>query len=84
MRSSTRWGSAGCRTSGVAAICTCSRWASTLAITAFLFNAGLLAALVMIAGGLVAVFFGVAAERQSLEDVTPPLAAIGRGGPGST
>ncbi|MGH3963839.1 MAG: MFS transporter [Pseudonocardiaceae bacterium] len=48
-----------------------------------LFLGYLLAALVMIAGGLVAVFFGVAAERQSLEDVAPPLAAIGRGGAGS-
>jgi MFS family permease len=48
-----------------------------------LFLGYLLGALVMIAGGLVAVVFGVAAEGQSLEDVAMPLAA-GRGLPGST
>jgi MFS family permease len=48
-----------------------------------LFLGYLLAALVMIAGGLVAAFLGVAAERQSLEDVAAPLAVIGRGRAGS-
>lgn len=38
----------------------------------------LVGALVMIAGGLVAAFFGVAAERRSLEDIAAPLAAAGR------
>ena len=46
-----------------------------------LFLGYLLGALVMIAGGLVAVAFGVAAEGQSLEDVAAPLAAVGRGRP---
>ncbi|MGH3754109.1 MAG: MFS transporter [Pseudonocardiaceae bacterium] len=45
-----------------------------------LFLGYLLGALVMIAGGLVAVFFGVAAERRSLEDIAVPLAASGRTG----
>jgi len=49
-----------------------------------LFLGYLLGALVMIAGGLVAVVFGVAAEGQSLEDVATPLAAAGRGLAGST
>ncbi len=49
-----------------------------------LFLGYLLAALLMIAGGLVAVVFGVAAECRSLEDIAPPLAAAGRGRPGST
>ncbi|MGH3866535.1 MAG: MFS transporter [Pseudonocardiaceae bacterium] len=40
-----------------------------------LFLGYLLGALVMIAGGLVAVVFGVAAEGRSLEDVAAPLAA---------
>jgi MFS family permease len=47
-----------------------------------LFLGYLLGALVMIAGGLVAAFLGVAAEGQSLEDIAAPLAAKGR--PGST
>jgi MFS family permease len=45
-----------------------------------LFIGYLIGALVMIAGGLVAVFFGVAAEGRSLEDVAAPLAAIRRTG----
>jgi MFS family permease len=49
-----------------------------------LFLGYLLGALVMIAGGLVAVVFGVAAEGRSLEDVAAPLAATGRGRAGST
>jgi MFS family permease len=49
-----------------------------------LFLGYLLGALVMIGGGLVAVFFGVAAERRSLEDVAAPLAATGRGRTGTT
>lgn len=49
-----------------------------------LFLGYLLAAVLMIAGGLVAVAFGVAAERRSLEDIAAPLAAAGRGRPGST
>ena len=44
-----------------------------------LFLGYLLAALVMVAGGLVAAFLGVAAERKSLEDIAAPLAAISRG-----
>lgn len=35
-------------------------------------------ALVMIAGGLIAWFFGVNAERQSLEDIAAPLSAVSR------
>ncbi|MGH3855573.1 MAG: MFS transporter [Pseudonocardiaceae bacterium] len=46
-----------------------------------LFLGYLLAALVMIAGGLVAVVFGVAAEGRSLEDIAAPLAAAERGRP---
>ncbi|MGH4002311.1 MAG: MFS transporter, partial [Pseudonocardiaceae bacterium] len=46
-----------------------------------LFLGYLLGALVMIVGGLVAVAFGVAAERRSLEDIAAPLAAISRGRP---
>jgi MFS family permease len=49
-----------------------------------LFLGYLLGALVMIAGGLVAAFFGVAAERRSLEDVAAPLAATGHGHTGTT
>jgi MFS family permease len=49
-----------------------------------LFLGYLLAALVMVAGGLVAAFLGVAAERKSLEDIASPLAAIGRGRTGPT
>jgi MFS family permease len=49
-----------------------------------LFLGYLLAALVMIAGGLVAAFLGVAAERKSLEDIAAPLAAAGRGRTGPT
>lgn len=45
-----------------------------------LFLGYLLAALVMIAGGLVAAFLGVAAERRSLEEIAAPLAAT-RPGP---
>jgi MFS family permease len=40
-----------------------------------LFLGYLLGAVVMIAGGLVAVAYGVAAEQQSLEDIAAPLAA---------
>jgi MFS family permease len=43
-----------------------------------LFLGYLLGAAVMIAGGLVAVVFGVPAEGRSLEDVAAPLAATGR------
>jgi MFS family permease len=49
-----------------------------------LFLGYLLGAAVMIAGGLVAVVFGVAAEGRSLEDVAAPLAATGRGRTGTT
>jgi MFS family permease len=49
-----------------------------------LFLGYLLGALVMIAGGLVAVAFAVAAEGQSLEDIAAPLAAAGRDRTGST
>ncbi|MBW0009594.1 MAG: MFS transporter, partial [Pseudonocardiales bacterium] len=45
-----------------------------------LFLGYLLGALVMIAGGVVAVVFGVAAEGRSLEDIAVPLAAAGRAG----
>jgi MFS family permease len=44
-----------------------------------LFLGYLLGALVMIAGGLVAVGFGVAAEGRSLEDIAAPLAAASYG-----
>ncbi len=44
-----------------------------------LFLGYLLAALVTIAGGLVAAFLGVAAERKPLEDIAAPLAAAGTG-----
>jgi MFS family permease len=44
----------------------------------------LIGAAVMVAGGLVAVVFGVAAEGRSLEDIAAPLAAAGRGCPGTT
>jgi len=47
-----------------------------------LFLGYLLGAAVMIVGGLVALAFGVAAERRSLEDIAQPLSAAGR--PGST
>jgi hypothetical protein len=43
-----------------------------------LFLGYLLAALVMIAGGLVAALLGVAAENRSLEDIAAPLAATSR------
>jgi MFS family permease len=49
-----------------------------------LFLGYLLGAAVMIAGGLVAVVYGVAAEGRSLEEIAAPLAAIGRGGTGTT
>jgi MFS family permease len=42
-----------------------------------LFLGYLLGAVVMIAGGFVAVAFGVAAERRSLEDIAAPLAVRG-------
>jgi len=45
-----------------------------------LFLGYLLGALVMIAGGLVTVFLGVAAERRSLEDIAAPLASVNRPG----
>jgi len=38
----------------------------------------LVGAAVMIAGGLIAWFFGVNAERQSLEDISTPLSAVSR------
>jgi hypothetical protein len=38
---------------------------------------------VMIAGGLVAVVYGVAAEGRSLEDIAAPLAAASRARAGS-
>jgi MFS family permease len=47
-----------------------------------LFLGYLLGAAVMIVGGLVALAFGVAAERRSLEDIAQPLSAADR--PGST
>ena len=47
-----------------------------------LFIGHLLGGLVMIIGGLVTVFPGVAAERRSLEDIAAPLA--GRSRPGGT
>jgi MFS family permease len=45
-----------------------------------LFMGYLLGAVVMIAGGLVTVFLGVAAERRSLEDIASPLAVRNRPG----
>jgi hypothetical protein len=45
-----------------------------------LFYGYLLGAAVMVAGGIVALIYGVAAERQSLEDIATPLNAIGRRG----
>jgi hypothetical protein len=45
-----------------------------------LFLGYLLGAAVMIAGGLVAFFLGVPAERKSLEDIAVPLSAVGRRG----
>jgi MFS family permease len=49
-----------------------------------LFLGYLLGAAVMIAGGIVAIVFGVAAERRSLEEIATPLSATGRGRTGST
>jgi MFS family permease len=49
-----------------------------------LFLGYLLGAAVMIAGGLVAAVYGVAAEGQSLEDIAAPLAAAVRERTGST
>jgi MFS family permease len=49
-----------------------------------LFLGYLLGAAVMIAGGLVAVVYGVAAEGRSLEDIAAPLASASRARPGST
>jgi hypothetical protein len=46
-----------------------------------LFLGYLLGAVVMVAGGLVTVFLGVAAERRSLEDIAAPMAT--RNGPDS-
>jgi len=34
---------------------------------------------IMIIGGIIALFFGVAAEGKSLEDVADPLGAVRRG-----
>jgi MFS family permease len=48
-----------------------------------LFLGYLFAALVMIAGGLVAIVYGVAAEGRSLEEIAAPLAAVDRGRTGS-
>jgi MFS family permease len=45
-----------------------------------LFVGYLLGAGVMVVGGVVALVFGVAAERKSLEDIAAPLNAVGRGG----
>ncbi len=44
-----------------------------------LFIAYVVGAAVMIAGGLVEVFLGVAAERQSLENIATPLSAVAAG-----
>jgi MFS family permease len=44
-----------------------------------LFWGYLLGAAVMILGGVVAAFLGVAAERRSLEDIASPLSAVRRG-----
>jgi hypothetical protein len=41
-----------------------------------LFIAYLIGAVVMIVGGVVEIVLGVAAERQSLENVTSPLSAV--------
>ncbi|MCW2632776.1 MAG: arabinose efflux permease family protein, partial [Pseudonocardia sp.] len=49
-----------------------------------LFLGYLLGAAVMIAGGIVALVYGVAAERRSLEEIAAPLSATGRGRTGST
>src|SRR5690349_9901014 len=49
-----------------------------------LFVGYLIGAGVMVAGGLVAVVFGVAAERKSLEDIAAPLNAGGGGRTGTT
>jgi len=35
-------------------------------------------AAIMIAGGVIAWFFGVNAERKSLEDISTPLSAVSR------
>jgi MFS family permease len=43
-----------------------------------LFIGYLVGAIIMIAGGVIAVFFGVAAEGKSLEDVADPLGAVRR------
>ena len=47
-----------------------------------LFIGYLIGAAVMMSGGVVALFLGVAAERKSLEDVASPLSAVD-GGPTS-
>lgn len=46
--------------------------------TTTLFVGYLLGAGVMVLGGVVAAFLGVAAEGKSLEDVATPLSAVGR------
>jgi len=38
----------------------------------------LIGAVVMVAGGVVEVFLGVAAEGKSLEDVASPLSSVGQ------
>ncbi|HET9187184.1 MAG TPA: MFS transporter, partial [Acidothermaceae bacterium] len=56
-----------------------------------LFVAYLIGAAVMVVGGVVEIFLGVAAERKSLEDVAHPISAVlrvpdlgmGRGAPGA-
>jgi MFS family permease len=48
-----------------------------------LFYGYLLGAVVMILGGVVAIVFGVNAERKSLEDIALPLSAAGRGRTGA-
>jgi MFS family permease len=49
-----------------------------------LFLGYLLGAAVMIIGGIVAIVYGVAAERRSLEDIAVPLSATARGRTGTT
>ena len=41
-------------------------------------------AVVMLAGGIIAWFFGVDAERKSLEDISDPLSAVRKSTPGAT
>jgi MFS family permease len=49
-----------------------------------LFVGYLIGAAVMVLGGVVAIVFGVAAERKSLEDIAAPLNATGKGRRGTT